>query len=612
MYGSYHGPFMLPQGESTIYSQLHVDTRMKANTTTSFVVYGVYDSSFKYKEDPLIGLCGTDPTVDITDNFWASKVYVERVPLQFAGKALPTSGAFANELDDFDEDQRIYRFTADIEVSYKVKVEGWYNVVMELCEDDTTTNSAPNVAALAAIGTAHTNDPAIGTGTDTNVESDDDSNMLMMDVMTISGDISFKNPYGYLPASLCGLLPFQATLLVAYIGTTVGFSWYFSKYYESAVSIHYGVLAVLAIAVGESLCWLLAYIYINATGTPYCCPFPVVIVTSLIFQILRQAVSRCLLLVISLGYGIVRPKLSRFEWLGITMITCMYFIAATVGQVFDIEIRRKLSMGSDSDSSSATDAENALYVYFAEIVVDSFYITWIAFALGATIKELQDYQQTYKLELYNRLYSAIYVFLLVFAVITALILLNRNGIIAWPWQLEWLPVVLWPTFNYAVLATICVICTPSDSSRYLAYSSQLPTFDPDSSVDEFNDSIGTAEAEAEEEGDDDEDVLSGHHNQQRYDAMTPPVARLMYKQQHSHGKTPTSDRLATSLQNRSKSDRNTHNDTTNIHNPILHRENGDSDSVGAEQEAAMDITKLSYDEKEFEMVMRGNTGSGRE
>jgi len=509
---------------------------MRANSTSSFVVYGVYDTSAKYKENPLVGMCGRDPSVDISDNFWASKVYVERIPLRFAGVDSSDAGAAAS-------DDRKYLFTADFAMTYAVQVEGWYNVVMELCEDDMPTSAA-------------------------RTDADD----LLPDVMTVSGDISFKNPYGYLPANLCGLLPFQATLLAAYLCTFLGFVRYFCKYYDSAVSIHYGVVAVLGIGVGESACWFLAYIYINATGAPYCCPFPQVIVASLMFQILRQAVSRCLLLVVSLGYGIVRPKLDKFEWMGIVFVTAMYFVAAAVGQIFDIEIRRKLSMSSDE---SGATAENEAYVYFAAAVVDSAYITWIAYALSSTIQQLKECQQTYKLELYNRLYSAIYVSIVVFAMITTLALLH----VSWPWQLEWVSVVLWPLFNYAVLVSISVICVPSDSARYLAYSSQLPTFDPDSAVDEFNDassdvtgfSIGSAE--------DDDDVLSGQHSQQKYDMMTPPVVKLLYKQQHSHGKTPTPKKPV---------------DVSPVKynvqiNPI-HKESSAADG------------QLSTDEQEFEMV----------
>lgn len=549
MFGSHHGPFMLPQHKSTIDSQLRVQAEFPQNTTTSFVTYGVYDTSFRYKESPLIGMCGFDPTIDLSDNSWAQKVRVERIPLQLSSP------------DPVSKDgNNVFLYSTDVQVSYEVIERGWYNVAMELCEFDSNGDASEYGADMSS--------------------------------MVISGEISFKNPYGYLPASLFGLLPYQTMLLALYLLTIVVFLWYFAKYSESIVSIHYGVLFVLCVAVTETFTWLLAYIYLNTTGAPYCCPFPVVIIVSLIFQIVRQAMSRTLLLVISLGYGIVRPKLQSIEWVGVSFITVMYFIAATVGQVFDIEIRKKLTMDSEANS------ENEIYIFFAEIFVDSVFITWIAFALTGTINQLKEYQQTYKLELYNRLYNAIIAFLIVFTVITVLISLNRVELVVWPWQLEWVPIILWPSFNFALLATVCVICVPTNASRYLAYSSQLPTFDPDASiVDEFNDTSSDVTGASEGLGfaDEDGDILSGNHSGEKYDLMTPPVVRLLYKQQYSL--TPQTNTKMTPQK-------------YNVQiNPLR---GGSSTTPPQAMEGASDLAVLDDDEREFEMIMQGKKDESHE
>lgn len=94
-------------------------------------------------------------------------------------------------------------------------------------------------------------------------------------------------------------------------------------------------------ALAEATVWFAAYQKLNITGTPYCCPFPSLVIGALImqvtyeyfisdsFQLLRQALSRCLLLVVSLGYGIVRPKLLSMEWAAVTIITVLYFSIGT-------------------------------------------------------------------------------------------------------------------------------------------------------------------------------------------------------------------------------------------------------------------------------------------
>ena len=40
----------------------------------------------------------------------------------------------------------------------------------------------------------------------------------------------------------------------------------------------------------------------------------------------RETLSRCLLLVVALGYGIVRPKLMTTEWIAIVVVSLLYFI----------------------------------------------------------------------------------------------------------------------------------------------------------------------------------------------------------------------------------------------------------------------------------------------
>jgi uncharacterized membrane protein len=70
-----------------------------------------------------------------------------------------------------------------------------------------------------------------------------------------------------------------------------------------------------------------SYFVISKTGQPLCCPFPPTVISALIFQIFRQTASRSLLVIVSLGYGIVRPKLLPTEWIATAIMTGLYFIA---------------------------------------------------------------------------------------------------------------------------------------------------------------------------------------------------------------------------------------------------------------------------------------------
>ena len=114
------------------------------------------------------------------------------------------------------------------------------------------------------------------------------------------------------------------------------YSVLFLLHRESAIPLHYAILFVFSVALSESAVWFLAYDSINSTGSPYCCPFPPLVVAALVMQMFRQTFSRTLLLIVALGYGVVRPKLMPQEWTAVFIVSALYFAAAVVSQVSEI------------------------------------------------------------------------------------------------------------------------------------------------------------------------------------------------------------------------------------------------------------------------------------
>jgi hypothetical protein len=144
-------------------------------------------------------------------------------------------------------------------------------------------------------------------------------------VAWIEGMISFRNPYGFIPAELYGVLPFEGAKMAAYLLLSVFFLVSYFSHKESILPLHNTFLVVLLFAFAEAVMWYATYQAINISGEPYCCPFPPIVVGSLVLQIFRQTLSRTLLLVVSLGYGIVRPKLMSAEWVAIAIVSALYF-----------------------------------------------------------------------------------------------------------------------------------------------------------------------------------------------------------------------------------------------------------------------------------------------
>jgi uncharacterized protein YacL len=194
-----------------------------------------------------------------------------------------------------------------------------------------------------------------------------------------------------------------------------------------------------------------------------------------------------------LGYGIVRPKLLNTEWIAIIVVSTLYFITATIAQVDEILVVQDVRLSSNS---SLTYQVPALFM-------DVIFLTWIYKALTATIRILTEFQQTYKLQMYKQLATTIGLFVTLFAIVTILIILDKSSIIQWPWQWAWAQQVLWEILNFSVLASVCLVCRPSDRSQMLSYASQLPTEDPD---DDLEDNDTDKKFDNNNDYEDDEDL----------------------------------------------------------------------------------------------------------
>ena len=88
-------------------------------------------------------------------------------------------------------------------------------------------------------------------------------------------------------------------------------------------------------------------------------------------------------------------------------------------------------------------------------------------------KQKQEYQQTFKLQMYKQLAMTVAIFVALFGLLTVLVLAQRGGAMDWPWQWVWVQSVMWEVLNFGILAAVCIIWRPSDNAKYLSYSSQV-------------------------------------------------------------------------------------------------------------------------------------------
>jgi hypothetical protein len=137
-------------------------------------------------------------------------------------------------------------------------------------------------------------------------------------------------------------------------------------------------------------------------------------------QVVRQTLSRSLMLVVCLGYGIVRPKLMTAEWAAVSVMSFLYLVAAFVAQGAVI-----LFAAEAHGNFSAVDHKLMPYKIPA-VVLDVVFLTWIYLAINATIRVLTEFQQTVKLNMYRQLVAIIGFFAAAFAVVTVFFMLGAG------------------------------------------------------------------------------------------------------------------------------------------------------------------------------------------
>ena len=329
-----------------------------------------------------------------------------------------------------------YRWDADLYSRYTVVKDGWHNVAFQVC-----------------------------------------SYSAAMPVAKMDGYVTFRNPYGYLPAELFGMLPFEGARAIAFSLMGFIFGVMFIIHRDSTIPLHFAIMFVFCVACVESGIWFAAYETLNKTGKPYCCPFPPLVVAGLVVQVFRQTFSRTLLLIVALGYGVVRPKMMAQEWMAVGVVSTLYFAAAGFSQVSEIVLVNDIR---------GSEPGGVVSYQIPELVMDVVFLSWIYLTLTSTIRILTEFKQTQKLRMYRWLTGTIYFFVFLFATLTVVLLLNKLGYVAWPWRWAWVQQVLWEVLNFAVISCVCAICRPSENAQLLAYASQLPTEDPDDEDEDYN------------------------------------------------------------------------------------------------------------------------------
>ncbi|KAI4355987.1 hypothetical protein L6164_000041 [Bauhinia variegata] len=270
----------------------------------------------------------------------------------------------------------------------------------------------------------------------------------------VTGRTVWRNPDGYLPGKMAPLMTFFGFISLAYL--LLGLVWFlqFVRFWKDIIQLHYHITAVIALGMCEMAIWYFEYANFNSTGTR---PMAITL-WAVTFSTVKKTLSRLLLLVVSMGFGVVRPTLGGLTS-RVLLFGLVYFVAAEALELVE-------HLGNINDFSGKAKLVLVLPVVF----LDSWFILWIFSSLSKTLEKLQTRRNMAKLELYRKFTNTLAVsVLLSIAWIGFELYFNATDPLSELWKMAWIIPAFWTLLAYALLVVICILWAPSRNPTRYAY-----------------------------------------------------------------------------------------------------------------------------------------------
>ncbi|PWA88108.1 lung seven transmembrane receptor family protein [Artemisia annua] len=271
---------------------------------------------------------------------------------------------------------------------------------------------------------------------------------------TISGRTVWRNPDGYLSGKMVPLMTFYGVMSLAYLVLGLGWFLRFVQFWKNLMQLHSHISSIIALGMCEMALWYFDYSNLSATGSR---PFGIT-VWAVTISAVKKTLSRLLLLVVSMGYGVVRPTLG-----GVTskvlILGAVYFVASEALELVE-------HLGNINDFSGKTK----LYLVLPVAFLDSWFILWIFSSLSKTLEKLQMRRSIAKLEVYRKFTNALALFVLLsIAWIGYELYFNATDPVSELWRIYWIIPAFWSLLAYSLLVVICILWAPSRNPTRYAY-----------------------------------------------------------------------------------------------------------------------------------------------
>lgn len=317
--------------------------------------------------------------------------------------------------------------------------------------------------------------------------------------------VEFRNAYGELPAAQIAKLPFYGGLTIVYAVVGIFWAFLYVQNRHDILPVQNYITAILVFLIVEQLMTWGFYDYQNRNGLNVGAKALMVIVA--VLNAGRNAFSFFLLLIVCMGYGVVKPSLGR-TMVYVRILAITHFVFAVIYAV------ASLSITPDSAGPLVL-----LIVLPLAGTLTAFYV-WTLNSLNATMKDLVDRKQKVKAMMYKKLWWCILGSIMVifgFFFINSIVFAGRSEASFVPdhWKTRWFVLDGWLNLVYLFdIGFVAYLWRPTANNRRFAMSDELAQDDDGFEIRSFGSALDEEDVLADTEGQ--------HPSEQRRDLSPVP------------------------------------------------------------------------------------------
>lgn len=279
-----------------------------------------------------------------------------------------------------------------------------------------------------------------------------------------SGIVEFRNAFGELPAAQIAKLPFYAAITIVYAFLALGWGALYYLNRRDILPVQNYITAILVFLVVEMFMTWLFYDYQNRHGLNTGAKFLLGLVS--VLSAARNSFSFFLLLIVCMGYGVVKPSLGKtmvwVRWLAIT-----HFV---FGVIYAI-------------ASLSVTPENAGPLILLVVLplagsLTAFYV-WTLNSLNLTMKDLRERKQTVKAGMYRNLWwcillSIVVIFIFFFVNSWVMAGTTNEDFVPTHWQTRWFILDGWLNLVFFFdVGFMAWVWRPTANNRRFAMSDEV-------------------------------------------------------------------------------------------------------------------------------------------